>query len=262
MPDPALEPLERPPIFEVACGIEFAPIDAIDPVLVGGFWLRKRERFPHHETHPEIPRRAELSITRGLGPVRTWLVSERGEFVVQIQRDRLVLNWRFVGEGGAYPRFSSTPDGVLARALAEFDAFGAYLEETVGLRPSAQRVEALKVDLFVEGRDWIGHDDLGRLMPTLGPMLSLGPLQQALPALRLFEEQGDTTIDVRIETLPITPTSRHLRLTTTVNRAIDASLGLEGSARAAGATANEVFASLIPRDERVRRFGNLKEDAP
>ena len=251
-----LPPLDRPPIFEVACGVEFDPIRDIDPVLLGGFWREVRGEYPLRETHNEIPR-LNMGFELVLGdnrPLRTWFVSANGEFVVQIQRDRFFLNWRTIGEDGRYPRFSSSSEGVLPRSVELFDKLSAFLTGAIGAAPHPRRVEVLKVDLLIEGRDWSGDDDLMTMMPILRQFCGFGPFQKPTQAFRLVEDLDGAGVELALETLPITPTQRHLRLTTTVRAEIALGESFASAATRAGKVANEVFGAVISKDECAKRF--------
>lgn len=258
----AVPPLARPPIFEVACGVEFESIREIDPVLLGGFWLKVRDQFPLRETHDEIvrPRPGVHLVFGDHQPLRTWFVSKDGEFVVQIQRDRFFLNWRSLGVEGRYPRFSSSPEGVLHRSVALFERLSAFLEEAVGSAPRPLRVEVLKVDQFVEGRDWRGYDDLMVMMPMLRQFQTIGPFRKPLPAFRLVEQLDGTSAEVALETLPVSPKSRHVRVSTTIRAPITPGGSFAQAAAAAGRVANSVFAALVPRDEMLKRFGDVRTE--
>lgn len=259
MPTPTLAPLSRPPIFEVACGVWFTPIDDIDPVLLGVFWERLREDFPLRQVHDEIQSpgpgfHIEVGNRRRH---RTWFMSENGEFVVQIQRDRFFLNWRSVGIEGRYPRFSSSPDSVLPRSVALFEQLSEFLEGTAGVAPHPQRVEVMKVDRFVEGRDWAGDDDLLQMMPLLKTFADLGPFRRPQPAFRLRETIGDMIVAIALEMQPVAPRSRHLRLTTTVQAPIPTGVSFREAASTAGNVANELFAAIVPLPEMRKRFDSL-----
>ena len=150
--------LDAPPIIEVVCGIFYAPIPAIDPVSVGALWERLRETYPTHAIHPAISDGLPFVVLPGR--LRSWFVSRDDVYVVQIQADRFYVNWR--KRADLYPRFSDREgkEGVLARALREFDVFAEDCERRLGQRPRPATVELSKVDLLVQGEHWTDLADL------------------------------------------------------------------------------------------------------
>jgi hypothetical protein len=40
-----LDRLENPPIVEVACGVIFEEIAALDPIFLGTYWLTRKDAF-------------------------------------------------------------------------------------------------------------------------------------------------------------------------------------------------------------------------
>ncbi len=110
---------ERPPVSEVALAVYFSPPLQLRSVHVGLLWKQWRERFPHAEDHPPLPPvmaesftpspfSVPFQLTRGFQGVRTWFLTDLGDRIVQIQPDRLVLNWRKLDDDSAsYPRYDT-----------------------------------------------------------------------------------------------------------------------------------------------------------
>ena len=84
---------------------------------MGRLWDRWRNRYPRSEDQPPLPPAPRevfpapppaLSIQLmggGFPGSRVWFLSEEGDRLVQIQADRLVLNWRRVAQDSPYPRY-------------------------------------------------------------------------------------------------------------------------------------------------------------
>jgi uncharacterized protein (TIGR04255 family) len=100
---------------EAVIAIEFAPIalNFIDLGQLAGEW---REEYPLAEAkealHPSPPLFAEdLPFIAGFAQdspaVRLWLREQDSGWLVQIQPDRLVLNWRRTDTDPEYPRYST-----------------------------------------------------------------------------------------------------------------------------------------------------------
>lgn len=114
-PSPAYQ---RPPVAEVALAVYFNPPMALRSVHMGRLWDRWRDRYPRAEDQPPLPPVAAENFPTGPPAVsfqfmggfpgtRVWYLSEAGDRLVQVQPDRLVLNWRRTAEGQPYPRYAS-----------------------------------------------------------------------------------------------------------------------------------------------------------
>jgi uncharacterized protein (TIGR04255 family) len=168
----------RPPIEEVVLGVQFEPLPALQPAHIGSFWERIKDRFPRTETQPALPHVVEQfpaqksprlqlhireeDITAGL---RYWFVSTDGTELVQIQPDRLIVNWRRGEQSGQYPHFEHV------RALFDevFITFQAFLDERgLGiLRPD--QCEVTYIDHIEPGSVWRDHRDIPQVVPALAP---------------------------------------------------------------------------------------------
>lgn len=133
-----LPDFESPPVIEVACGVQFRPIAGLRGMALAPLYNKWRERFPIVEEQPPLPPLVEASATGGpmvqvfLGnspDVRRWFIDESGRDLVQLQQDRLIVNWREGEPRGAYPRFS-TVRGNLTSRLSDLSDFLA--EEELG----------------------------------------------------------------------------------------------------------------------------------
>ena len=122
MPDrPAdLPEFDRPPVVEVAVGVQFEPIKSFRQAHVGLFWNQIRADYPTTQDQPRLETPVE-TLDSGLGwpslqielidspPVhRAWFASDDESLLVQVQDDRLIHNWRH--RGGEYPRFEPLLD--------------------------------------------------------------------------------------------------------------------------------------------------------
>ena len=104
----------QPPLDEVALDLQFSslPIKAAE---LGAFRSLIADEYPYSldvppllpsfetEGSPPIPPFA-LNVGGGLLP-RSWFISADDEHVVQLQADRLIINWRLRPNGGIYPRY-------------------------------------------------------------------------------------------------------------------------------------------------------------
>jgi len=122
-----LPEFERPPVVEVALGIQFRPIPQLRPIELGRLRDEWRDDYPILQEQPPLPPASEdlvvgaPSVQLTLGPApqaRLWFSSVDQERLVQLQPDRLIVNWRQRTRGGRYPRYPSVR-GEFERRLAE-----------------------------------------------------------------------------------------------------------------------------------------------
>ena len=130
---PKLPDFGDPPLIEVVHGIQFEPL-GFSVVHPGQFYNLIADRYPSVEAHPPLTPLQELFGTLAIGQPgfrfevgpavdmpRAWFISPDSAFIAQVQRDRLLLNWRLVNGGAAYPRYQGM--------RAEFDDLYSQLEK-------------------------------------------------------------------------------------------------------------------------------------
>ncbi len=129
----------RPPLVEVAVGLMFEPL-AINVITLAQLYLRWQEDYPSFEEHPAIPSLPsmpglifEVDVPR----IRFRFINKSGR-LIQVQRDRLIANWRKEERSAAYPRYSSLRVE-LENRVAQFSEFLASQHQGP-LKPNAIEV--------------------------------------------------------------------------------------------------------------------------
>ncbi len=133
LPAETLPEYAAPPVVEVAASVQFANIKAMDAARLGLLWGRFRDAYPLTEQHPPLPRAHEsinlaggglvrFSLERPNSPQRLWFLKSDGTRLVQVQSDRLVVNWRKLDSAEPYLRYSSVRE-MLREALTIFTQF-------------------------------------------------------------------------------------------------------------------------------------------
>lgn len=108
-----LPEFEDPPVIEVALSAQFRTLPGLRGLAVAPLRELWRDRYPRVEELPPLPSMAEGEVTGGpvfeftvgFPAVRFWFLSDDGTELVQLQHDRLSVNWRPLGSGKAYPRY-------------------------------------------------------------------------------------------------------------------------------------------------------------
>lgn len=103
-------------------------------IYAGEVWALFRSAFPHVEEHPAIPPTFEtfggqpgvpfrFGFIPGASHDRFWFLSPNREELIQFQADRLLHNWRKVGDSqNPYPRFES----MIKKFESELQALEGY----------------------------------------------------------------------------------------------------------------------------------------
>jgi len=111
-----LPEFDRPPVVEVAASIQFDDLQALDTARLGLLWTRFRNRYPRTDQRPALPQVFEtfgsarpphvgLSLQPVLPVPRLWFLDESQTKLVQVQRNRLIVNWRQLNTVTEYPRY-------------------------------------------------------------------------------------------------------------------------------------------------------------
>lgn len=108
----AIQPLpsyQKPPVIEVAAGVQFEELKGWQTRYFGQFWSEFAADYPLTQDQPPMPDFVEggprLEILT-LPPLRRMLLLSKDQnYVIQLQGSRLHFNWRKVKEADEYPRF-------------------------------------------------------------------------------------------------------------------------------------------------------------
>ena len=112
-----LPDFRNPPLNEVVLGVQFSPARGYSQIRAGEVWALYKSKFPLVEEQPPLtpvfetfgrlqPMQMNLGIITGASHDRFWFLTPEKDELIQFQEDRLLHNWRKVGEGtNEYPRF-------------------------------------------------------------------------------------------------------------------------------------------------------------
>lgn len=163
--EPRLPSYERPPVHEVAIGIGFSSLDCWGATAAGEFWSLIRDQYPKVEDKSILAPlpigrapEAQLGISE-LPPIRrVWFVSEDESTLIQVQSDRLHVNWRRTSEYAAYPRYGHVLDQ-FEFALASLMGFSAERGEQLRV----QAGEVTYVNHIPQSHLWTSWNDLSNI---------------------------------------------------------------------------------------------------
>lgn len=207
-----------PPITEVAMSVHFASIEGLHVGHLGAYWQSVRVDLPRLEQQPPLPpQEAELlggtaqrpgikiEIVPMLTTPRFWFISEDQNVVVQVQPDRLVLNWRKIRPDDQYPRFPF----MRQRFVHEWTRFRGFLRTEQLRAPATAHGEIAYVNTVTSSRTWQTHADAGKVFRQLRA-LQLPASTVALEDVRMYQRflfpnrAGALTGRLHVQVEPVT----------------------------------------------------------
>ena len=162
---------KNPPIDELIIGLYFdQPILPLRSEYVGLFWSEIRKEFPKIQQQVELSLPLlrpsltfQVGLTDELYPMpRFWLISEDDTFLIQIQKNAFILNWR--RRKTEYPHF----DNVKSSFDAYFLLYLSFLRRELGVDTVNIQIAELTYSNVIEsGEYWTGPNDTPRIIPRL-----------------------------------------------------------------------------------------------
>ncbi|MBS9532393.1 TIGR04255 family protein [Mycobacterium sp. M1] len=139
----ALPSFEKPPVVEVAVGVHFLQLPGLDTVALVRLVDKWRERFPKVRQQAALPPPGpQAAFTFQVGNAaplaRLWALTEDESLLIQVQHDRVLVNWRKQSGDAPYPRYDVLR-GELSSIWGDFERYVESAQFGV-LRPTAAEV--------------------------------------------------------------------------------------------------------------------------
>lgn len=154
-----LPEFDQPPIVEMAIGVQFQPITGLRAFMLGGLRAKWRRDLPIVEEQPPLAPSIEHDVGQpptlqiGFGaegvPHRHWFVSEDRTELVQVQSDRLIVNWRQADSQTPYPRYAHMRELLKRR----FDDFVHFCDQEALERVSITQAELNYINAVDTGNE-------------------------------------------------------------------------------------------------------------
>lgn len=121
-PNQSLPKFDKPPVTEMVIGVEFSDLSNWNIPHFGLFWGQIRSEYQHCSVNPPLDSliekfgaqgRQELSLkfpVMGPPDVRCWYFDKSLTWLIQVQRDRFIHNWRKTPQSSEYSRFYKIRD--------------------------------------------------------------------------------------------------------------------------------------------------------
>lgn len=169
-----LPSFENPPVAEVAAGVQFADLEAMNPVRLGAYWSKIKDRFPKIDLQPPLNRAEEefgsqaklaastpgISLLQGPPILRVWMTNDASTELIQVQKNRFVYNWR-KQKNEVYARFI---EHIRPRFTEEFSRFCEFVEseELGAVKPDL--CELTYVNHISSDEGWEHHGQAQKVM--------------------------------------------------------------------------------------------------
>jgi uncharacterized protein (TIGR04255 family) len=166
-------------LYEVVLGAQFGPPQGYQQIYAGEVWNLFRKEFPKVEEQPPLAPafetfglpskgRQQIGLVTGASHDRFWFLRQDGDELIQFQQDRLLHNWRKVGdETNEYPRFESMAN----RFRHELEQLQTYMNsltpQTLAINQCEisyiNHIEAGSADIIAS--DWLRFVSFGEKEP-------------------------------------------------------------------------------------------------
>jgi uncharacterized protein (TIGR04255 family) len=236
-----LPDFESPPLTEVVLGVQFTPATDYQQVMVSEVWSLYRKDFPSVQELPPLPPTFEtFGLPQGgrRGPQinlkampehsRYWFISPSEDELLQFQKDRLLHNWRKVGDKtNEYPRF----DTLIEKFGQELQALETYFAR---LAPQSLKINQCEISYvnqieiedstnIASVQEWLNFVHFGKLQPEDFAMTFRRVISnhEGKPLGRIIYEAAIAVKENNEEVVQLQLTFRGTPTGTDINAAID-----------------------------------------
>ena len=172
-----LPEFDEPPVVEVAISLQFKALESLRSPHFGLLWDAFRaagySRIEEHSALEPAFEEFEASPAPKIGfrvqtlddappPPRIWFLNEPLNELIQVQRDRLIVNWRKGAQSEPYPRYVRIIERFRS-ALSSFSKFATTF--SLGDVVPTQ-CEVTYVNHLPSGSGWSKHGDLDHVLTT------------------------------------------------------------------------------------------------
>jgi uncharacterized protein (TIGR04255 family) len=170
-----LPDFDNPPVIETVLGVQFTPLPKFNVPHYGLYWEKIKKAYNRFEVHPPIVsaiedpgsdaplKKGQVFIDLATGPnFRCWFIDESRNNLIQVQRDRFILNWRKARGDETYPHY----ENIRPKFEQEWLRFCEILvAEGIGT-PEVNQCEVTYVNHIEFDNDLTGCDELKRFVAS------------------------------------------------------------------------------------------------
>jgi len=237
MGDTSLINYENPPLIEVVCGIMFKPLTTLLTPHFGVLWETFRPEYPTcREVAPLTPVIEQFGSEREVPIIftdvpplpRIWFIHKEENGIIQVQRDRFIINWRKIRSKDEYPRYHHV-NNLFRKSLSQFETF--LKENKIGEIEHLQ-YEMTYINHLPQKEGWETLEGIGELFPDF-PYKSHGKRILPCPEGINFRIRFDLPsqagrLHVNVRSAELTPTKTPIILLELTARGIGLDKTVEG----------------------------------
>jgi len=159
-----------PPVVEVVMGVQFQPLKQLQAPYFGLFWQTVRPEYSSCRENPPITpqmedfgrpgafKEPEFQVSQMPPLPRAFFEDASGQWLIQLQRDRFLHNWRGGPEDGGYPRYPA----VREKFLSQWSNFQRFVADN---ELGDIDVTQLEITYLNHVAPWTDESELGDLFP-------------------------------------------------------------------------------------------------
>lgn len=171
---PGLPDFDNPPVIETVLGLRFRPISNFNVPHYGLYWEKIKKAYDRFEVHSpivsamdeigsEAPIEGQILFNLPPGPhFRCWFIDESKNNLIQVQKDRFILNWRKVRGNESYPHY----DYIRPTFENEWVRFCEMLEQEGMETPEVSQCEVTYVNHIEFDNELTGCGELKRIVAS------------------------------------------------------------------------------------------------
>jgi uncharacterized protein (TIGR04255 family) len=170
-----LPKFNNPPVNEMVMGVEFAELSGWGIPHFGLFWGQIQDKYQHCVVKESVPSRIEIFEGKGkqeiklnfpiLGPppIRCWYSNAEQTWLLQVQQDRFIQNWRKTGSKQKYSHYTQ----VRNRFEKEFQRFQEFVKKQNLGNLQIRQCEVTYVNHMEPGKEPGVPSELAEIFPYL-----------------------------------------------------------------------------------------------
>lgn len=160
----------NPPVVEVVMGVQFQPLTQLQSPHFGLFWQTVRPEYSSCKDNPPIAPQLEdldrpgaikdsrLKLSQVPPLPRAFFEDDSDQWLIQLQRDRFLHNWRCGPKEVGYPRYPA----VREKFLSQWSNFQQFVADN---ELGDIDVTQLEITYLNHVAPWTGESKLGDLFP-------------------------------------------------------------------------------------------------
>ncbi len=166
---------DNPPLIEVVFGAQFRELEGLKAPHIGDFWDKiGRNEYPELKEMPPLahiveqygkpsPKSPGMTVTTATLPplARIFFVSKEQDRLIQLQKDRLLQNWRKLKKNGEYPRY----ERLFPQFVKSWDMFRRFVKDRDLGELEPDQYELTYVNHIECGSGWTDEHDIEEVFP-------------------------------------------------------------------------------------------------